>query len=164
LNEIAPPRQLHRYAASTMSQHQYHFEINLVDQTEARIPATVDCEVTYWNEGNFTRRSCAIHLAFDETTLDATDHDFFRALCVLREQLTTRGLSPLCYGASRNVHPSGMLVDMSNGLRAYRLRIGHRGNAGIVGIFDAGDDLDIVSVEAQRQFYEEWLQSFRGAA
>jgi len=147
-----------------MSVHEYHFQINLADQAGTLIPATVDCEAKYWNEGKFTRRSCTIHLKFNDTQLDATHRDFFEALCRLRGQLTGRGLSPLCYGASRNVFPSGMLRDMGNALRAYRLRMGHRGNAGIVGIFDSGEDLDIVSVETQRQFFDEWLQSFRGAA
>ena len=142
-----------------MSVHQYHFEINLRNEDGSQFPATVNCEAKYWNEGEFTRRSCTIHLRFDNTELEATDRDFFEALCRLREQLASQGLSPLCYGASRNVYPSGMLRDMGNALRAYRLRIGERGNAGIVGIFDAGDDLDIVTVEKQRQFHEEWLQS-----
>ena len=146
-----------------MSVHEYHFQIDLADETGTRIPAILDCEAKYWNEGNFTRRSCTIHLEFKDEQMAATDRDFFEALCSLREKLAKHGLSPLCYGASRNVFPSGMLRDMGNALRAYRLRMGHRGNAGIVRIFDSGDDLDIVSVETQRQFHKEWLQSFGNA-
>jgi hypothetical protein len=146
-----------------MSVHEWHFQINLADESGAQIPATVDCEAKYWNDDRFTHRDCSINLKFRDTQLAATDRDFFEALCRLREQLVILGLSPLCYGACRNVFPSGMLRDMGRGLRAYRLELGRRGKPEVVDIFDSGNDLDIVSVETQRDFYDEWLKQTRGA-
>ena len=147
-----------------MSVHEHHFELELADEAGARIPATVDCAAKYWNDGQFSRRTCSISLKFGETQLSASEHDFFEALCRLREQFVTLGLAPLCYGACRNVFPSAMLRDMADGLRAYRLRLGSRGKPEVVEIFSSGDDLDIVSVATQRQFYDAWLQSRHGAA
>jgi hypothetical protein len=147
-----------------MSVHQYHFEVELADQAGARIPATLDCETKFWTEGQFTRRVCSISLKFRDSQLIASDRDYFEALCRLREQLAGLDLSPLCYGACRNVFPSGMLRDMGDGLRAYRLQLGRRAKPDVVEIFASGDDLDIVSVETQRQFYDAWLQSRRDAA
>ena len=147
-----------------MSVHQYRFEIELADQGRARIPATLDCETKFWTEAQFSRRACSINLKFRDTQLFASDRDYFEAFCRLREQLASLNLSPLCYGACRNVFPSGMLRDMGDGLRAYRLELGSRVKPEVVDIFASGDDLDIVSVETQRQFYYEWLQSCRGAA
>jgi hypothetical protein len=147
-----------------MSVHESHFEIDLADEAGTRIRASVDCEARHWTEDQFSRRTCAISLRFRDTQLNASEHDFFEALCRLREQLAVLGLSPLCYGASRNVFPSGMCRDMADGLCAYRLRLGDRSKPDIVGIFDSGDDLEVVSVETQRQFFNEWRQSRRGVA
>jgi hypothetical protein len=148
-----------------MSEHEWHFQISLADQTGAIVPATVDCEATYSTENNFSRRDCRIKLNFRDCQITATDRDFFEALCRLREQLAELGLVPMCYGASRNVFPSGMMRDMANGLTAYRMEMGRRGRRGdAVRIFDWGADVDPVSVEIQRQFFDQWLQSFRNAA
>jgi hypothetical protein len=147
-----------------MSVHKYHYEIELVDETGTRIPAKVECEAMYWTEGERSRRTCSINLSFGDTQLHASDRDFFESLCRLREQLATLGLSPLCYGACRNVFPSGMCRDMGSGLHAYRLQLGSRAKPEIVNIFGSGDELDIVSVETQRQFFDEWRLSVRGAA
>ena len=144
---------------------EWHFERQLAVESGTRIPATLDCEAKYWNEDKFSRRACRINLNFRDCQLDATDRDFFEALCRLREQLAKLGLVPFCYGASRNVFPSGMMRDMANGLTAYRMEMGRRGKrTDAVRIFDSGADVDPVSVEMQKQFFDQWLQSFRSAA
>lgn len=135
-----------------------HFEIQLSGRAGKLIPAALNCEAKYWNEGRFSRRLCRIILRFEGSELESGDEDFFAAFCRMREQLEKVGLTPLCYGASRNVYPSGMCRDMGDGLVAYRMRIGrHVGEDDLVSIFDSGPDVDPVSVEAQQEFFNRWL-------
>ena len=136
------------------------FEIQLSDLKGASFPATLDCEVKYWNEGGFSHRVCRITLRYGKEKIEASDRDFFEAFCRVREQLEIVGLIPMCYGASRNVFPSGMCRDMGNGLQAYRMKMGSgtvRGD--LVSIFDSGADVDPVSVGQQKEFFAEWLES-----
>lgn len=139
-----------------------HFEIRLSDGAGTSIPVTLNCEAKYWDEGGLSHRVCRIILRFDESEIQASDGDFFDAFCGVREQLEKVELTPLCYGASRNVYPSGMCRDMGDGLKAYRMRIGQRGSSDdVVSIFDSGPDVDPVSVKAQKEFYYRWLSSIK---
>lgn len=124
------------------------------------VPATLNCEAKYWDEGAFSYRVCRIILRYDESEIEASDGDFFDAFCGVREQLEKVGLTPLCYGASRNVYPSGMCRDMGDGLQAYRMQMGQRvGKDALVSIFASGRDVDPVSVEVQKEFFNRWLGS-----
>jgi hypothetical protein len=134
------------------------FEIQLSDGAGMLIPATLNCVANDWNEGGFRHTVCRIILRFDESEIEASDRDFFEAFCRVREQLEKVGLHPLCYGAGRNVYPSGMCRDMSDGLKAYRMRMGRMaGMVDLVSIFDSGPDVDPASVKAQKEFFDRWL-------
>jgi hypothetical protein len=125
------------------------------------VSALVECDVRRWHEGQFSRRRCNIILKFNGTEIAGSDTDFFEALCRVRERLELLGLVPLCYGASRNVFPSGMARDMGDGLKAYRLDLGvPKSINGMVEIFDTGPDVDPVPVAVQRQFYDAFLNAF----
>ena len=50
-----------------------------------------------------------------------------------------KGLIPICYGASENVYPSGMCLDMSSGSRAYLW--GKTGPLCLVDIFATGPEV-----------------------
>jgi len=94
--------------------------------------------------------------------LEVVDEDYFAALCRIREKLEADGLRPVCYGASRNVYPSGMSRDMGGGLRAHKLKLGQPGRiADLVEIFSTGPDVAPVPVAEQREFYLHWLESLR---
>jgi hypothetical protein len=68
----------------------------------------------------------------------------------------------LCNGARHDVHPSGMLSQMSKGLKAYQLTIGrHVQSSDIVEIFVATDREKIGSISDQEKYYEKWLDSLR---
>jgi hypothetical protein len=93
-----------------------------------------------------------------EITVEALD--YFEAMCQIRTNLETKGWRPVCFGSAQNVYPSNMARDMGRGLKAYKMEIGRRATtADLVRIFDAASDLQPVSVEEQRQFYEQWLLS-----
>jgi hypothetical protein len=72
------------------------------------------------------------------------------------------GVTPQCYGASRQCFPSGMSRSMgAAGLRIYKLELGrHARLADLVDLFDEGPDLEVSSVEEQERFYEDWLAHF----
>jgi len=143
-----------------MNLKQRQFRIEVSDSSGARYPATLLCDVEYISENEFSKSDCSITLIVEGKEISGTDRDFFEAFCRVREQLQNEGLIPLCYGASRNVFPSGLLRDMALGLRAYRLQLGQQsGRDDAVSIFDSGLDIDPVSVDIQNQFYDQWLRS-----
>lgn len=105
---------------------------------------------------------CQLTLEFAGETLVATESDYFEALVRLRQSLWAKGFVPLCYGASKNVYPSGMGRDMGSGLKAYRMQLGrHARQRDLVFIFDTCADIEPASPEDQRAFFESWLQTPR---
>src|SRR5688500_18815216 len=103
---------------------------------------------------------CVLTLEMGSERLRAQESDYFEALAKIREELERRGLRPVCYGASRNVFPSGMARDMGAGLKAYKMTLGQPARTkDLVGIFDNGPDVDPVSVEEQERFHRGWLNS-----
>ncbi len=98
------------------------------------------------------RRRQSIDLSYskDDTTCYLTLHcrgcdyegvswNLFDALCKARLQLEPQGLIPVCYGASENVYPSGMCLDMGSGSRAYLW--GKKGPLSLVDIFATGPEV-----------------------
>ena len=110
----------------------------------------------------YEERTCRLSCSYRGKAIETEAPDFFEALCHIREQLLEEGLTPVCYGASLNVYPSGMSRDMGRGLRAYKMVKGkHAKIADLVDIFAAGPDVLPVPVDAQKAFFEEWLASPR---
>ena len=101
---------------------------------------------------------CILSFTHRDQTISVEASDYFEALCQIRLQLEAQQIQLLCYGASKNVYPSGMARDMGQGLRAYKLIMGkHATMADLVDIFATGTDIQPVTVEEQRRFYETWL-------
>jgi hypothetical protein len=104
--------------------------------------------------------SCRLTLQWVGGEIRTEASDFFEALGQIRTQLEVKGLRPVCYGASRNVYPSGMARGMGLGLKAYRTRLGERAlRSDLVGIFETGPDVEPVTVEEQTAFHDQWLAS-----
>jgi hypothetical protein len=133
----------------------------LDDENRFTIPIIVGNEIV---EGNVTvheeletRDQCTLTLTFDGRSHTATDRDYFEALCKIRLELEKENALPMCYGASRNVFPSGMCRDMGRGLKAYKMTLGERGKqSDLVSIFATGPDVDPATVSEQRSFVESW--------
>ena len=114
-----------------------------IDDTEHRCRLILDCSL-----GRFT----------------AVESDYFECLARIREQLEPLGVTPLCYGASRRVFPSGMARDMGYGLKAYKLELRRHGRtADLVEIFDSGPDIETATVREQEEFYQQWLSSLKSS-
>jgi len=105
---------------------------------------------------------CELTLTSGDVSVSASASDYFDAFCGIREELEKIGLTPVCYGASRHVWPSGMCRDMGLGLKAYNGGIGERQSPpDLVGIFETGPDVAPVSVQEQRAYAEAALAAFK---
>lgn len=130
------------------------YQIDLEDSTGTKIPATAEVHVTHHDEpaGGWSRR-CRVQIAWAEGNVEATDRSVYHAFAAVREQLEPLGLVPLCYGACPEVQVSGMAVEMSDGIIAYRLSDPSDGWGGpTVNIFETGPDISPASVSEQREY------------
>jgi hypothetical protein len=109
-----------------------------------------------------SQRTCSLTIRFAGREIRASEPDYFEALCRIRDELESFHLRPNCYGASRNVFPSGMGRDMGSGLNAYKMKMGIQAKLeDLVFIFDSGPDVEPVSVAEQRAFFDVWSKSLR---
>jgi len=137
------------------------YEIMLMNDLGQQFTGKVFCELRYIPTGDTQTRICSARLSCNLQEFGATGEDFFSAFADVRSQLEPFKIRVLCYGACRNVYPSGMLRDMANGLKAYKLSLGKKPDrSDVVGIFDKGPEMDIGSVDDQRRFYDQWFNSF----
>lgn len=130
------------------------FHIHLKDSGGTEIPATAEVRITHRDEptGGWARQ-CRVQIAWPDGNVEATDRSVYHAFAAVREQLEPLGLVPLCYGACAEVQVSGMAVEMSDGIIAYRLSDPRDGWGGpTVNIFDTGPDISPASVAEQRQY------------
>src|SRR5207253_4683734 len=110
------------------------------------VPATVIVRVGEDDE-------CRVLIQWAGREVAASGYDAFLALCRVREQLAEFGLKPRCYGGCRNLVVSGMASQMGGGMKGYLVRLGEQARmSDLVPIFDAGPDMDLVSVREQEEF------------
>lgn len=103
---------------------------------------------------------CEIEAVMGRRSWTRSAGDYFAALALIRRDLEAEGWLLSCYGASRNVYPSGMCRDMGAGLKAYRLRPGQQARPeDLVSILATGPDVEPATVEAQEAFFESWVGS-----
>lgn len=122
---------------------------------------TLASELTCWDEVSDLVDGVRIKLEVKNLTFEATNvNGYFFALSDLRAQLETKALLVGCYGGSKNVYPSPMIVAMGHGEKAYRLTLGKSARSiDLVNIFDIGDDVVPCTINDQREYYERWLKS-----
>jgi hypothetical protein len=130
----------------------YHYQF----QVRSSVGGVTQCKVAVSEVGEDEKVTLTIgELAFSEIASDA-----FEAFARLRKIMAQHGITPLCYGASRNVFPSGMSRSMGGGIEAYRLTMGKQAlPKDLVCIFDSGPDIEPVLPEEQRAYFESWLSS-----
>jgi len=132
----------------------HEFDVKCLYRSEM-ITATIN--VTQIERGeNLLEYRDSIESWSDKDTL------LFVSFCKLRKHLKEREKILLCKGCRRNVHPSGFQLPW---MYALVLTKGKRVDwvKDKVLIFDEEPELDqIVSVEEQEKFYQEWWQSVMG--
>lgn len=101
-----------------------------------------------------------LDLAFADQTVSATAETFFEALTEIRKSLEAMELMPICLGARKDVYPSPMILQMGDGDKAYRLKMGRPAlMEHLVSIFDSDPDRSPSSIAEQDSYYREWLKS-----
>ena len=86
--------------------------------------------------------------------------NIFDSLVELRKKLELKNIYLLCNASVINVYPSGMQKEFG-GTKAYKLEMGKQATlSDVVDIFDYDSELKISSVEEQKEFYENWIESF----
>ncbi|MCV3209338.1 hypothetical protein OHD62_23305 [Mesorhizobium sp. YC-39] len=105
-------------------------------------------------------KKCRLTCSYRNKVIEAEEDDYFEALFQIRQQLEVDGLLPFCYGASANVYPEGMVMEMSRGLTVCKVKMGQPPQrTDLVNIFDDGYDVVPVFVHMQQQFWDAWLAS-----
>jgi len=121
-----------------------------------------DRGVLLLHEDSHGNDDVGLTLQFDNDTVERWSGSFWSCLQQIRVELEAREMKLVCYGTSRNVHPSGMQLGMGAGGMAYKLTMGKPARSdSVVSIFDTGDDVEPVSIAEQESFYRQWLKSLQ---
>ncbi len=117
--------------------------------------------------GKFSVRAngrCLV-LTFGDRSLMEKAPDTFEALVQIRRGLDGEGIKILCYGACKDVRPSGMSRSMCGGVQAYRFALGRKPTRNdLVHIFETGPDVVPVTVAEQEQYFDMWVRSVSNPA
>jgi hypothetical protein len=138
----------------------YEPEIRLVEliHLDKRISSA---EFLVWEFDPDNTAWIRLGLRFNGREIVVGHEDYFHAMQKIRLELEKDGIYLNCYGASKNVYPSPMSIDMGAGHKAYRLIIGeHARISSLVSIFDSGNDVVLSTVAEQEQYYRDWQDNF----
>jgi hypothetical protein len=131
------------------------YPLDLVAGDGTVIPATAHV----WPMSDSVWPDYTVRVEWPGGSTVGTGGDAFHALQVARGQLDALGLVPRCYGACRNFVISPMASQMGRGLLGHLVELGHPAGAGWGMTFEAGPDMDLVSVAEQVAFKEAWFES-----
>ena len=102
-------------------------------------------------------------LKMENICIEKKANSFFEALVEIRRELEKKGIKLLCKGCCRNVYPSGMILEMGSGRKAYSLTMGKQAEINsLVDIFETCQIEDYASVDEQYIFFEQWCDSIGG--
>ncbi|MBE5932648.1 MAG: hypothetical protein E7263_04395 [Lachnospiraceae bacterium] len=88
--------------------------------------------------------------------------NYFVALVEIRKKLEKLNIKLLCKGCCRNVYPSGMLLNMGTGRKAYTLTYGEQARmSSLVDIFDICTLDEYATIDEQLEYFDKWIMSLR---
>lgn len=97
-----------------------------------------------------------------ELVLEKEGDNYFETLIMLREELEKKDIKLLCKGCCKNVYPSGMILNMGVGRKAYTLIYGEPAKMNsLVDIFDSCSINEYATIEEQAEYFENWTLSLR---
>lgn len=97
-----------------------------------------------------------------ELVLEKEGDNYFETLIMLREELEKKDIKLLCKGCCKNVYPSGMILNMGVGRKAYTLIYGEQAKMNsLVDIFDSCSINEYATIEEQAEYFENWTLSLR---
>lgn len=101
-----------------------------------------------------------IRVSLDDLCVEKIGGNYFDTLIEIRRVLEREGIKLLCKGACRCVYPSAMGISMSLGRKAYQLTMGMPAKMeSLVDIFDDCNSQEYATIEEQRQYSQEWIDS-----
>ena len=110
-----------------------------------------------WEIAPEDSQNVRLGLSMLDNRIEKIEYDYFTAMQHIRLELEAEGIRLCCYGASKNVYPSPMSIDMGRGKKAYKLTMGqHAKTSDLVSIFDNGPDVEPATVDEQKAFREAW--------
>jgi hypothetical protein len=89
-------------------------------------------------------------------------NDYFGALIKVRRELEAKGIRLLCWGARKDVWPSGMQRDMGAGMTAFQLLEDGTNNPDARSIFEFAAPETVGTVDEQKANAEAWYRKARG--
>jgi len=118
------------------------------------------CEIEFLEHDNGLV-SLKLSLEKDSIYIEKSGDNYFDLLQEIRKELELEEIELLCNGTSLNVYPSAMQLDMGEGERAYRLKMGcHTQMSDIVETFEYDEaNYKSCTVAEQIVFYERWILS-----
>ena len=103
-----------------------------------------------------------IKFSLEELVLEKEGDNYFETLIELRQELEKINIKLLCKGCCKNVYPSGMLLNMGAGRKAYTLICGEQAKMNsLVDIFDSCSIEEYATIEQQSEYFENWTMSLR---
>lgn len=103
-----------------------------------------------------------IVMKMEDMFIEKQADNFFEALIEIRRELEEKSIKLLCKGCCRNVYPSGMLLGMGSGRKAYSLTMGKQAEMSLlVDIFETCKIDEYASIEEQYNFFDMWCNSIR---
>jgi hypothetical protein len=127
--------------------------------TEVEIPALLGDRMLSAIVRFETGPICSVDVWLDGQHEAAQGADLFDALIAVRLGLERRNVLLLCSGARRDVYPSQLLRQSTQGRRAYVLRDAQDGPFDSVDIFTAASPELVTTVVRQRKAFEDWMGS-----
>lgn len=104
-----------------------------------------------------------IKFSLDRFVIEKKGENYFETLIELRKNLEIMDIKLLCKGCCRNVYPSGMMLSMGVGRKAYTLDYGKQAKtSSLVDIFDSCSIEEYATIDQQKDFFENWLKSITG--
>ncbi len=101
-----------------------------------------------------------IKFFLEKLVLEKEGDNYFETLNALREELEKKNIKLLCKGCCKNVYPSGMLLNMGAGRKAYTLIYGKQAKMdSLVDIFDSCSIEEYATIEQQLEYFENWTIS-----
>ena len=106
--------------------------------------------------------SVTVRFSLGELDLEKEGDNYFDTLIKLREELEKMNIKLLCKGCCKNVYPSGMLLSMGVGRKAYTLIYGEPAKMNsLVDIFDSCSIDEYATIQEQLEYFQEWTCSLR---
>lgn len=119
--------------------------------------------VSYPRYSSFLRAgACCIELQIDGVgKFSKKSTDYFGALIDIRRKLEARQIRLLCWGARKDVWPSGMQRDMGGGMTAYQLLEDGTNNPDARSILEYAAPETVCNVDEQKANAEAWYRKAR---